>query len=121
MLQQGRPILVVDDDPRLREVLVLALLLNGYPVRDAADGSEALTLIETSHPSLVVLDMQMPVLDGWGLSRELKARRLDPPVLAMTAGPDPARWAHEIGAADFLQKPFGMADLLTKVEALRSA
>ena len=63
---QGRPILVVDDDPRLREVLVLALLLAGYPVREAADGSEVLKLIETSHPALVMLDRQMPVLDGWG-------------------------------------------------------
>jgi DNA-binding response OmpR family regulator len=96
-------------------------LLNGYPVQDAADGSEALKMIETSHPSLVVLDMPMPILDGWGLSRELKAKSLDPPVLAMTAAPDPARSAHEIGAADFLQKPFGIADLLAKVEALRIA
>jgi DNA-binding response OmpR family regulator len=121
MLRQGRPILVVDDDPMLRDAVVLALLVQGYPVREAADGSEALKLIEKSHPSLVVLDMQMPVLDGWGLTHELKAKSLDPPVLAMTAGPDPERAAQEIGAAGFLQKPFGLADLLAKVEALRSA
>ena len=119
--RQERPILVVDHDPTLRDVLVVALLLKGYPVREAANGSEALRLIEKSHPSLVVLDMQMPVLDGWGLSHELKTKSLDPPVLAMTAGPDPERSAQEIGAADFLQKPFGIADLLTKVEALRRA
>jgi len=121
MLRQGRPILVVDDDPKLRDAVVLALLLQGYPVREAADGSEALRLIEKSHPSLVVLDMQMPVLDGWGLSHELKTKSLDPPALAMTAGHDRERSAHAIGAAGCLQKPCGLADLLAKVEALRSA
>src|SRR5438270_13080538 len=100
MLRQGRPILVVDDDPMLRDVLVLALLHEGYRVREAADASEALNLIEKSHPSLVLLDMQMPKLDGWGLTQEMKAKSLHPPVLAMTAGLDPAWSAQEIGAAD---------------------
>jgi len=121
MPQPGRPILVVDDDPTLRDVLVLALLRSGYPVREAADVSQALNLIDETHPSLVVLDMQLSRLDGWGLSQELKARSLHPPVLAMTAGPDAALSAQEIGAADSLQKPFGIADLLAKVEALRTA
>jgi len=121
MPRQGRPILVVDDDPTLRDVLVLALLRSGYPVREAADGSQALNLIEKSHPCLVVLDMQLPKLDRRGLAQELKARSLHPPVLAMTAGPDAALSAQEVGAADSLQKPFGIADLLAKIEALRSA
>jgi two-component system response regulator MprA len=120
MPQPRRPILVVDDDPTLRDAVVLTLLLNGYPVREAANGAEALKLIEESRPSLVVLDLPMPVLDGWGVIRQLRAKSLGPPVLAMTASPDSARSAREIGAAGFLQKPFGVPDLLAQVEALRS-
>jgi CheY-like chemotaxis protein len=112
MGSSGRPILVVDDDAALRDVLSLTLLLEGYPVREAANGAEALRLIEEEHPSLVVLDMQMPVLDGWGLARELKARELDPPILVMTAGHNAQRAAQEIGANGFVGKPFGVADLL---------
>ena len=119
-MRNGRPILVVDDDAMLRDVVVLALLQSGYPVQEAANGSQALRAIEKSDPSLVVLDMQMPVLDGWGVARELQAKRLATPVLAMTAGPDAERSAQEIGAAGFLQKPFGISELLIQVEALRS-
>ena len=117
----GRPILVVDDDAALRDVLSLTLLLEGYPVREAANGAEALQLIEAEHPSLVVLDMQMPVLDGWGVARELRARHLDPPILVMTGGYNAQRAAREIGADGFVGKPFGVAELLDKVRALRVA
>jgi CheY-like chemotaxis protein len=119
MYSQGNPILVVDDDPILRDAVVLALSLAGYPVREAGNGSEALALVEAVCPSLILLDMHMPVLDGWGFSRGLKAMDLSPPVLMLTAGSDPARLAKEVAASDFLAKPFALPDLLAKVAELR--
>lgn len=120
MQGRGRPVLVVDDDKAVRDVVLMTLLLEGYPVREAADGAEALQRIENEHPSLVVLDMQLPMLDGWGLARTLRARGLDPPILVMTAGASAERAAEEIGAEGFIGKPFELLDLLAKVEAFRA-
>jgi CheY-like chemotaxis protein len=117
-----RPILVVDDDEVLRELIAEGLTHAGYPVRTAPNGLDALLALEAIDPSLVILDMQMPVLDGWEFAAELRAAGLDLPVLVITAhSRNPARAAREVDAADFLGKPFGLDDLLSKVEQLRAA
>ena len=69
--QEDHEILVVDDDPAIRDVVVLSLALEGYPVVEASNGREALEVLEECEPYLLLLDMNMPVLDGWGLAREL--------------------------------------------------
>ena len=121
MQTSENPILVVDDDSAVRDVLLAILLLEGYSVREAVDGAEALEMIEAEHPSLVVLDMQMPRLDGWGVARELNVKGLHPPILVMTAGVNAERAAREIGAAGYLGKPFELMDVINKVEELRAA
>src|SRR2546428_299115 len=69
----SRPILVVDDDPAILATVSDALLLEGLPVRTATNGAEALVLIETEdRPSLVLLDLRMPVLAGWGFMRAVR-------------------------------------------------
>lgn len=70
---------------------------------------------------LVLLDMRMPVLDGWGFARALWERKITLPIVAMTAARDSHRWAMEIGAADHLAKPFDLLDLLAVVERLYGA
>jgi len=112
------PILVVDDDPSIRAAVSEILEFEGYTVETAANGQEALTLIEQRHPWLVILDMRMPVLDGWDVARALKARGSDLRILVMTAARDARRWAEEIGAAGYLAKPFDLADLINAVERL---
>jgi CheY-like chemotaxis protein len=111
-----RLILVVDDDPAIRAVLGELLDLEGYRYRTARHGAEALELVERERPALVVLDMRMPVLDGWGFVRVLRQRQLDIPVLVMTAARDARRWAAEVGAAGFLAKPFELPEFLSAVE-----
>ena len=91
------------------------LALEGYPVMAAANGAEALRSIEQARPALVLLDMRMPVLDGWGFADALKARGLAVPVLVMTAAQDARRWAAEIAADGYIAKPFGLLDLLRAV------
>ncbi len=113
------PILVVDDDPALRQTVSAILIDEGYPVAEAADGAEALECVERLRPSLILLDMRMPVLDGWGFARTLRARDIRVPIVVMTAARDAQRWAEEIAADDWLAKPFELLDLLATVERLR--
>jgi len=112
------PILVVDDDPSIRAVVAQILDFEGYPVQTATDGAEALAAVAQARPSLVLLDMRMPVLDGWGFARALAARGEQLPIVVMTAAQDARRWAEEIGAAGYLAKPFELPDLLAVVERL---
>ena len=121
MAAEGRPILVVEDDPSLRETIAAALEINGYPVQQAENGAQALELVEQEAPSLVLLDMVMPVLDGREFAAQLRAGGFDTPILVMSASRDPERSAEEIGAEGAVAKPFGVQELLIKVEQLRVA
>src|SRR3712207_3813658 len=105
-------VLVVDDDDAIREVVQEILEGEGYRVSTAADGREALDRIAQVSPALVLLDMRMPVLSGWDVARELRDRRVDVPVVVMTAAQDARAWAREISAAGYLAKPFDIGDLL---------
>lgn len=109
-------ILVVDDDEAILDVVSDVLRLEGYPVETAIDGEAALEAVERSRPLLVLLDMRMPRLDGWGFARALRERGIRLPILVMTAARDAAGWADEIGAEGYLAKPFDLAQL---VEAVR--
>lgn len=110
------PILIVDDDAAIRETISEALDLEGFAVRTARDGLEALRLIERLTPRLVLLDMRMPQLDGWGFARELRERGQELPIVVMTAARDARRWAEEIGARGYLAKPFELAELIETVQ-----
>ncbi len=114
----GRPILVVDDDPTILATVSETLDLEGYPVVTATNGAEALVQLERELPSLVLLDMRMPVLDGWGFIRAVRARGLTPIVVVMTAAADARRWASEIGAQGVLAKPFDLDELIAAVQRL---
>ena len=117
---QGSPILVVDDDPSIRTMVSDLLTTEGYAVCTASNGADALDVLERTSPRLVLLDMRMPVLDGWGFARELKQRHdwVPVPVLIMTAAIDASRWAADIDAAGYVSKPFEVATLLDNVERL---
>lgn len=109
------PVLVVDDDDGVREAVRDLLEIEGYPVVTASDGASALAVIDVRLPRLVLLDMRMPGIDGWGFARLLDERGIDLPVVVMTAAADAPAWAREIGAAGHLSKPFEVTDLLDAV------
>jgi len=111
-------ILVVDDDDTLRDTLAELLELEGYTVQTAADGAHALFLTMRDAPELVLLDLRMPLLDGWGFKRELQRRGLDVPIVVMTAGEDASSAADELGADEAVGKPFQIVELLTAIERL---
>jgi DNA-binding response OmpR family regulator len=116
----GRPILVVDDDPAILATVFEALDMEGFSVVTATNGAEALAAVDRDSPSLVLLDMRMPVLDGWGFMRAIRERGLTLSVVVMTAAADARRWGREIGAQGVLAKPFELDELLGAVQRLRS-
>lgn len=113
-------ILVVDDEPDILLLHRLNLEAAGHQVLLAADGMKALERIDIDHPDCVVLDVMMPVLDGWGVLEALRERIDAPPVLVVSAKSSTADIDHAlaIGASGFLSKPFNAQSLLDEVEAL---
>ncbi len=113
-------VLVVEDDPSLREALCDTLELGGFSTLSADDGERALELFEASPIDLVVSDVNMSRLDGHGLLRRLKARRPQVPVLLMTGHGSIASavQAMQAGAADYLVKPVESAVLVSRVSEL---
>lgn len=112
----SRSILVVDDDSEIRAIITEVLRDEGYEVEVATNGAEGLAIIKQAQPSLVLLDMRMPVLNGWELVRKLVQDGIEVPIIAMTAAQDARHWAHEIGAVGVLAKPFDLVELLQAVE-----
>jgi CheY-like chemotaxis protein len=108
-------VLVVDDDEGIVFAIREILQFDGYDVLIARNGREALQVLEEHQPAVVLLDMRMPVLDGWGFAEELRRRGRDVPLVVMTAAKDAAQWATEIDARAYIPKPFEMDDLLDTV------
>jgi two-component system, OmpR family, response regulator len=112
-------ILVVDDDPHIRELVGVFLREEGFTVLEAADGREALALLETTRADLVILDIMMPNMDGWQLCRELR-ELYDTPLLMLTAKGETSQKikGFQLGTDDYLVKPFEPLELVARVKAL---
>jgi two-component system, chemotaxis family, chemotaxis protein CheY len=106
-------VLVVDDDPAIREFVSQALEAEGYEVQTASNGAEALHLIGQQPPCVVLLDMKMPVMDGWGFMQAYCPQEQRAPIIVFSAhvkGPDQLLCAKE-----FLAKPFDLEKLFDLV------
>ena len=116
----GGRILVVDDDRRLRDMLRRALESEGFAVDTAEDGGRALAAISHRAFDLVVLDVLMPGVDGFGVARRLRQRGDPTPILMLTARDGVAdRVAGlDVGADDYLVKPFALDELMARVRAM---
>jgi two-component system response regulator MprA len=116
----SKPVLVVDDDSAIREILELALADEGYDVDLAGDGVEAIDKVNNKQPQLILLDWMMPRMDGEAFADELGRRGLRPaiPILMLTAAGNPEQKAARIGAEGFLTKPFELPTLLDEVARL---
>src|SRR5580765_9054146 len=113
-------ILVVDDEPAVRESLDRALRLEGYEIELAGNGEQALRAIGDKLPDAIVLDVMMPVLDGLATSRAIRAAGMRVPILMLTARDEVSdRVAGlDAGADDYLVKPFALEELVARVRAL---
>ena len=109
--------LVADDDPSILAMVREALDFMGYQVQAVADGVQALRALEEDpHPCLLLLDMRMPGLDGWGVVQALRERGWQITTCVMTAAHDARAWAREIGATAVLPKPFELDELFAVVK-----
>jgi two-component system, OmpR family, response regulator len=113
-------LLVVDDEPNIRELLSASLRYAGFEVATASDGQQALALAESFRPDLLVLDVMMPGLDGFGVVRRLRQSGKHTPVLFLTA-----RDAAEdkvsgltLGGDDYVTKPFSLDEVLARIRAV---
>src|SRR5262245_31720681 len=97
-------LLVVDDDQDLRDLMQELLTAYGSEVITAANGQDALHQLSQREPDLILLDMKMPIMDGWEFCRALDQRGPHPPVVVMTAAQNPAERASSVRAAGWLGK-----------------
>jgi len=115
-----RRILVVDDEDNLRTMLAAALKFEGYQVVQAANGREGLRSVKEQRPDLIVLDVMMPELDGFGMLKRLRDVGDRTPVIFLTARAESADAVEGLGlgADDYLAKPFSLEELVARVEAV---
>ncbi|AKQ65829.1 DNA-binding response regulator [Myxococcus hansupus] len=112
-------VLVVDDDPHLREIVRFALEQGGFRVEEAADGRAALAQVDRALPALIVLDIMMPELDGLAVCREVR-RKHELPIVFLSSRDDEVDriLGLELGGDDYLTKPFSPRELVARVKAV---
>ncbi len=117
---EGMSVLIVDDDPDVRDALRRSLTFEGYDTRTAVDGLDALARVAEEEPELIVLDVLMPRMDGLTAARRLRAEGARTPILMLTARDTVGDRVTglDAGADDYLVKPFELDELLARVRAL---
>ena len=116
----GKRVLVVDDDASIRELLSTVLEDDGYEVVPAANGEDALAVCSRWRPDVIVLDLMMPVMDGWTFAKRLRERD-DIPIVVLSAANDLERHAKSVSAIEVIGKPFDLDQLIPKVARARNA
>lgn len=114
----SRPVLIVEDDAAIRDVLLLTLGEEGIPAIAVANGRDALAAVRWRDPALILLDLNLPVLDGVGVLRALRATGCETPVLLMTADPRGSELGPGDGVSGHVPKPFNIDDLLDAIAIL---
>jgi two-component system OmpR family response regulator len=113
-------VMIVDDELGLRELIGDALRLGGFDAVEAADGLEALQILRHTQPSLLIIDVNMPGMDGFELLERLRSRSLETPVIMLSARGERTDVTRglQLGADDYVRKPFGLEELLLRVRAV---
>jgi two-component system response regulator ResD len=115
-MSQGPTVLVVDDEPIVREVLSRYLARGGFAVETAEDGRQALERFEADTPDLVLLDLMLPLLDGYEVFTRIRARSPTPVIMLTAKGEETDRLVGlEIGADDYVTKPFSPREVVARV------
>lgn len=113
-------LLVVDDEPNIRDLLASSLRFAGFEVSTAADGNGALRAIDRDNPDLVVLDVMLPDMDGFTVARRVRERDVSTPILFLTARDDMSDKVQglTVGGDDYVTKPFGLEEVVARIRAI---
>ncbi|MBQ1237144.1 MAG: response regulator transcription factor [Oscillospiraceae bacterium] len=112
-------VLIVEDDKNISDLLQLYLQKEGYTVVAAADGGDGLSKFRSENPDLVLLDLMMPVMDGWAVCRVIRAESQTPVIMLTAKGEtDDKVQGLKAGADDYITKPFEMKEVLARIEAV---
>ncbi len=109
------PVLVVDDEPDMVALLSDVLESKGYRVVSATDGMKGLGVLLMERPEVVILDLDMPVVDGVNFAKSAETYGISPPIILITGYSEVPQWAKLVGAMAYLQKPFEIDELLALV------
>jgi len=110
-------VLVVDDDPRIIRFIRASLMAHGYDVLTATNGEEALEVVKMNTPDIMLLDIRLPVKDGFEVLQELRTFS-SMPVIAFSANSSVSKQALSLGANDFISKPFTPDEMITRTRAI---
>lgn len=115
----SKSVLIIEDDHNIADLLRLYLEKEGYEVAIASDGGKGVERFREMHPSLVLLDLMLPVLNGWGVCRTIRAEA-DTPIIMLTAKGETSDKVTglKLGADDYITKPFEMKEVLARIEAV---
>lgn len=113
-------VLLIEDDQVIARVICTHLRHAGYEVEWVEDGENGLEKLRFGHPEIAVVDLMLPDLDGWAVTRDARAEGIETPILAISARGSEHDKVHTLGlgADDYLAKPFGMRELVARVQAL---
>ncbi|MBO1912865.1 response regulator, partial [Microvirga sp. 3-52] len=113
-------ILIVEDELPIRKLLEYNLKLSGYETISAADGEDAIELVQSEQPDLIVLDIMLPKLDGIEVCKNLRSQGINIPIIMLTAKGDEFDKVHglEIGADDYMTKPFSPREVVARIKAV---
>jgi DNA-binding response OmpR family regulator len=117
MAEIKKRVLIVDDERAILKVLDMKLRVSGYDVVTASNGKEALDLVKSTCPDIMLLDIIMPGMDGFEVLQEVRAVS-ELPVIVISARPENVRRALSLGANDFLTKPLDVDEIVRKIEGL---
>jgi two-component system KDP operon response regulator KdpE len=110
-------VLVVDDDPRIIRFIRASLMAHGYDVLTAINGEEALEVVKMNTPDIMLLDIRLPVKDGFEVLQELRTFS-SMPVIAFSANGSVSKQALSLGANDFISKPFIPDEMITRTRSI---
>ena len=112
-------ILIVEDELRIREMIKEYISLEGYEIDEAADGEIALQLFTNNSYSLIILDIMLPKVDGWGVCREIRKTSTVPIIMLTARGEEYDKlFGFELGVDDYIVKPFSPKELLARIKAI---
>jgi len=118
-VDQGMRVLIVDDEPMVRDVLARYLMRSGFIAESAADGEAAIAAFDASRPDLVLLDLMLPRIDGFSVFHSIRARAATPVIMLTARGEETERIAGlELGADDYVAKPFSPREVVARVQAV---